>query len=392
MSIRVLYDSLSFDWERLGGVTRYFTNLWQNLPPGVEYDIAVETTKNLYLQSQPFSIPVASDAFESFLPTIRFKGKLWLFDTLCKLGVLHSSKESNRRVFAKKLKEGNYDVIHLTGAHSFGDTWRPYVGRKPIVITVHDLIPDVLYGNPDIKRWRKQVFDAATRIITVSEHTKQDVMAFYGVPAARISVIHHGVDTLRTMKSVTSMEGKRYILYVGKRDGYKNFSFMVKALQPIFAVDHTLSLVCTGTGFSESECRLLENCGMLKRASARLYSDDELRWLYANALVFIYPSIYEGFGMPILDAFSFGCPVLLANVTCFPEIGGDAALYFDPKDEEDFRRQLGRVIGDDDAALKLRSDLILRGKERVKLFSWKKCADETSVVYQQTIKDFGRLG
>lgn len=80
MAIRVLYDSLSFDWERVGGVPRYFTNLWRNLPQDVEYDIAVKETKNLYLQAPPFNVPAASDAFETVLPRVRFKGKLRLFD------------------------------------------------------------------------------------------------------------------------------------------------------------------------------------------------------------------------------------------------------------------------------------------------------------------------
>ena len=383
--MRILYDSLSFDWERVGGVTRYFTNLWRNLPQDVEYDIAVKETKNLYLQAPPFNVPAASDSFETFLPRMRFKGKLLLFDTLCKIGILQSAKESNRRQFAQKLKDGNYDVIHVTGAHSFGSMWRPYVGRKPIVVTVYDLIPDIVYGNQDIRRWRKEMLNAATRIIAISEHTKRDVMAHYGISEDRISVVYLGVDSGSDMKPVSALAGKKYIFYVGKRDGYKNFAFMVKALAPVFARDHSLSLVCTGRGFDETETRLLDECGMAGRASANLYGDDELRWLYANACVFIYPSIYEGFGMPILDAFSFGCPVLLANATCFPEVGGDAALYFDPKDEEDFRRQLMRVIGDDDEARGLRADMVARGKERVKLFSWKKCAKETAEVYRRCV-------
>ena len=383
--MRILYDSLSFDWERVGGVTRYFTNLWRNLPQDVEYDIAVKETKNLYLQAPPFNVPAASDAFEKFLPRMRFKGKLLLFDTLCKIGVLQSAKESNRRQFAKKLKDGNYNVIHVTGAHSFGNTWRSYVGRKPIVVTVYDLIPDVVYGNQDIKRWRKEMLNAATRIIAISKHTKRDVMAHYGISEDRISVVYLGVDSGSDMKPVSALAGKKYLFYVGKRDGYKNFAFMVKALAPVFARDHSLSLVCTGRGFDETETRLLDGCGMAGRASANLYGDDELRWLYANARVFIYPSIYEGFGMPILDAFSFGCPVLLANATCFPEVGGDAALYFDPTDEEDFQRQLVRVIGDDDEARGLRADMVARGKERVKLFSWKKCAEETAEVYRRCV-------
>ena len=386
MGIRILYDSLSFDWERVGGVTRYFTKLWQNLPQGCEFDVAAVTTINNYLQQPPFNVPSGTDNFKEFLPTINFKGKMFLFDSLCKLGVLHSAKETNRRYFAQKLKAGNYDIIHLTGAHSFGDVWRPYIGRKPIVLTVYDLIPDIVYGNKKIRRWREEVLKAATKIIAISNHTKDDIVSQYGIPQDRISVIHLGAETGTGQKPVLDLENKRYILFVGKRDGYKNFSFMVKALAPVFARDTSLSLVCTGSGFSEAEMRLLNECKMTERATARIYEEDELRWLFANAQVFIYPSIYEGFGIPILDAFSLGCPVLLANASCFPEVGGEAALYFDPKDEESMREQLMRVIGIEEGTKRMRADLIARGKERAKMFSWQKCAVETAEIYRHLMK------
>ena len=102
MGIRILYDSLSFDWERVGGVTRYFTKLWQNLPQGCEFDVAAVTTINNYLQQPPFNVPSGTDNFKEFLPTINFKGKMLLFDSLCKLGVLHSAKETNRRFFEQR--------------------------------------------------------------------------------------------------------------------------------------------------------------------------------------------------------------------------------------------------------------------------------------------------
>ncbi len=387
MGIRVLYDSLSFDWERVGGVTRYFTKLWQNLPQGVEFDIAAVTTISNYLQQPPFNIPPGTDNFKKFLPSFNFKGKLFLFDSLCKLGLLHSAKETNRRCFAQKLKEGKYDIIHLTGAHSFGDVWRPYIGHKPIVLTVYDLIPDIVYGNKKIRRWREDALKSVTKIIAISNHTKDDIISQYGIPKDRISVIHLGAETGIDQKSVSELENKRYLLFVGKRDGYKNFSFMIKALAPIFAKDPSLSLVCTGSGFSEAEMRLLSECKMKERASARIYDEDELRWLFANAQVFIYPSIYEGFGIPILDAFSLGCPVLLANASCFPEVGGDAALYFDPQDADAFREQLMRVIGIDAETKRMRADLIARGKERAKMFSWQKCAAETAEIYRHLVKD-----
>lgn len=385
MSIRVLYDSLSFDWEHVGGVTRYFTNVWRNLPQDIQYDIAVKTTINLYLQGAPFNVPTASNAFDSFLPSYKFKGKLWLFDTLCKLGILRSSKETNRREFARKLRAGDYDVIHLTGAHSFGDAWRPYVGRKPLIVTVCDLIPDIVYDNQLIKKWRQEVLNAATHIIAISEHTKKDIVSLYGIDSDRISVVYLGADVAKTMKPVHALERKRYIFYVGKRDGYKNFSFLAKSVAPIFAADKSLFLVCTGSDFNDAEKKMLAQYDMIGRASARIYEDDELRWLYANACVFIYPSKYEGFGIPVLDAFSLGCPVLLANASCFPEIGGNAALFFDPADENDLRKQLLRIISENEDARRLCADLVARGKERLKQFSWAKCAQETAEVYRQVV-------
>ena len=372
-----------FDAERVGGVTRYFTCLWKNLPPDVEFDIAAKSTINHYLQQPPFNVPVGTDDFKRFLPSLNFRGKARLFDQLCKLGLLHSGTEINRRFFISKLKEGNYDIIHLTGAHAYGDAWRPYVGRKPVVVTIYDLIPDMVYGNKTIRRWRAEILKAATKIIAISNHTKNDIISQYGIPEDRISVIYLGAEMGDELKSVSTLEGRRYILYVGKRDRYKNFAFMVKALAPVFAKDPSLLLVCTGSEFTEDESCLLEECGMAGRVSVCMYDEDELRWLYANALVFIYPSKHEGFGIPVLDAFALGCPVLLANATCFPEVGGDAALYFDPTDEDDLRRQLLRLMGDGEDSKRLRADLVARGKERVKLFSWVKCAHETAKIYRQ---------
>ena len=99
--------------------------------------------------------------------------------------------------------------------------------------------------------------------------------------------------------------------------------------------------------------------------------------LFRNALTFVYPSLYEGFGIPILDAFSAGCPVILSNCSCFPEVGGDAALYFDEGDSETLRNHVKALMKDES----LRKTLIEKGKARANLFTWEKCAERTAEVY-----------
>ena len=109
--------------------------------------------------------------------------------------------------------------------------------------------------------------------------------------------------------------------------------------------------------------------------------DEQLNQLLANALAFIYPSLYEGFGMPILEAMSNSCPVVLSNASCFPEIAQDAGLYFDPKDIEDMYYKMSLMVEDEE----LRMNLIAKGNERVKDFSWEKCANQHIEVYKSLL-------
>ena len=109
--------------------------------------------------------------------------------------------------------------------------------------------------------------------------------------------------------------------------------------------------------------------------------DKKLQSLYRNALAFVFPSIYEGFGMPILEAFSCGCPVILSDASCLPEVGGDAAVYFNPKDVVSMRNAVERVVSDE----KLRNQMRERGYKQLEKFSWRKCAEETKKVYEKVI-------
>jgi glycosyltransferase involved in cell wall biosynthesis len=122
---------------------------------------------------------------------------------------------------------------------------------------------------------------------------------------------------------------------------------------------------------------LLDNLNISDRAICKFVSDEQLSELYSKAIAFVFPSLYEGFGIPVLEAFASQCPAVLANSSSLPEISGDAAVYFDPFSIDDMRNQIERVI----CSPSLQNELIEKGKEQVKIFSWEKCAKETMEVY-----------
>ena len=141
-SMKILYDSLGF-LEPHGGVSRYFTELIRHLPSGVEWEIAADETYNAFLKESPFDLPEARHSIRKFWPGFHFKGKSFVYRTLARLGVYSSMELANERRFAAALKKDDFDVLHLTGPHGCGTVWRQYAGSAKVVMTVHDLIPDM---------------------------------------------------------------------------------------------------------------------------------------------------------------------------------------------------------------------------------------------------------
>ena len=378
--MKVLYDSSAF-LEPVGGVSRYFSELIKHLPEDIEWEIPAKATNNAYLQAAPFNVPTADYSFRHFFPDVSFRGKSIVYSILSRIGLFKSMELVNARCFAEALKKDNFDVLHLTGPHGCGTAWRKYRGKAKIVVTIHDLIPDKMWGGSvgaRVRRQRKYDLARCDEIIAVSEYTKRDLMKLYGIDESKITVVHHGFDVSTDARERTESRNviaRKFILYVGKRGGYKNSEFFLNNVTSLLKADPKLKIVMTGKPLDVSEIKLCEECGIADRIEARMFDECELRWLYANAECFVYPSKYEGFGIPVLEALAAGCPTVLARATCFPEVGGDAALYFDPDDGEEMRTAIKEGMG------ARRSELISKGLERVKLFTWDKCASETVAVY-----------
>lgn len=369
--MRVVFDSEGF-LSPFGGVPRAFAEMICRLPAGIEPILALKRTCNGRLQSAPFCIPGYPDQYRSFVSPAEFRSKwrLWRLAQWLFPAKYPDYEAENRRYLDELLARGEFEVLHLTGAHVYGDAWKKIVGKKPIVITVHDLIPEIVNHDVRIGGMRKAMLGVADQVIAVSENTKRDLVRLYGVDEGKVTVVYHGAGGEKAKVEVE--QGNGYFLFVGGRGGYKNWAWMVKALAPM--LKEGMRLVCTGHPFSGEERRLLGSLGVAERVEQRTVRQEDFPALYAGAAAFVYPSRYEGFGLPILDAWAAGCPVVLARASCFPEIGGDAAEYFELDDAKSLVAAIERAK---------KRMTVEKGRQRLKGFSWEKCAAETAAVYRK---------
>jgi len=257
------------------------------------------------------------------------------------------------------------------------------------VLTIHDMIHEKFANN--FSRWYKtqQIKSHAVRradhVICISENTRRDLIALLGVPKEKTSVVYLGSSLATQNVAVKPAEGgKPFILYVGSRGGYKNFEGLLRAYGHSSLLKNGFSIVCFGGGgFSASELSLAESLHISQDSILYMSGTDEiLAGLYTSAAAFVCPSLYEGFGIPPLEAMSFGCPVISANVSSLPEVVGDAAELFDPADEAEMRAAIERVVSTPERA----QLLVDRGYERVKQFSWEKCAQDTLNIYKKLLQ------
>lgn len=259
---------------------------------------------------------------------------------------------------------GPVDVFHSS------DWTQPKTKAKKVT-TYHDVVPlkYPAWSHPKIvdthKRRLKLVEQEIDQVIAVSQSTKADLLKISSIPEDKITVIYEG-PTLNLQKKA-SEEDKR-----GFKENY--------------GLPEKFVLAIGGIGERKNLTRAREACKdyqlVITGETLPWLSTGELGLLYASAEVLLYPSLYEGFGVPILDAFAAELPVITSNVSSMPEIGGDAAMYVDPYSIEDIKEKLNEVINNQD----LRKEMIKKGLARIKLFSWEKAAEETANIYRRLVR------
>lgn len=384
--MKVLYDHQIFEHQRIGGVSRYFAEIIRHLPTDVEADVSIQYTFNEYLRDMniPFEWRDQLISYYSFLPKLNFKGKKRLYSFLQER---FSEKypdfyKVNQSRTIEKLEKGDFDIFHPT---FFDDYYLDHLNGKPYVLTVHDMIielyPEFINSPGFIKR-KKKLVDNAAHIIAVSENTKRDIVNVFGTSADKVSVTYHASSLVDGGGKPENLPNK-YLLYVGdRRLGYKNFKFFIAAIQPILLENKALCIVCTGDSFTTEENNYFEALGIQDQLKIIFVNDTQMFGLYRSAEMFIYPSYYEGFGIPILEAFQAQCPVVLSNGSCFPEVGGDAGMYFDSKSPEQLRFAVLSLLNNKE----LRQEMINKGTQHLQNFSWEKSALQTIEIYKEILR------
>jgi glycosyltransferase involved in cell wall biosynthesis len=228
---------------------------------------------------------------------------------------------------------------------------------------------------------KRQCVQRADHIICVSEHTKRDLIEIFDVDASKVSVIYLGssfqFDDLVNLPNPPITDP--YLLYVGSRSGCKNFDRLLKAYAMSERLKTGFKLVCFGGDpLNKEELNLAHQLGLTETNILRFTGNDWiLASLYQNAAAFIYPSLYEGFGIPLLEAMSLNCPIVCSNVSSLPEVAGNAAEYFNPYEPESMMTAIEKVVYSPNWA----GELVKLGEKRIQQFSWQTCAKKTCEVY-----------
>ncbi len=382
--MNILFDSQAFDMQTIGGVSRSFVELYSNFPKDINCRIGVMESNNIYLQNLGF--PYRGQKYDNFFFKRTFPGKGRLFNLYNSIIRRNYWGNGYNRSYCKELlSKGNIDIFHPT---FFDDWFLPYLDDIPFVLTIHDMIPErfpQFFREDDFQiLMKRKLAPLASRIIAVSEYTKQDIVEILKVPEEKVKVVYHGANRINGEISDSPIYAFPYILYIGSRYGYKNFIPFLTSCAVVFEKHKDFKLVCTGTDFTSEELSKISELKMTSKVIHRFVkTDEELMNLYHHAFCFVYPSLYEGFGIPILEAYQAGCPVMLNRRSCFPEVAGDSAIYFDMDEKgSDFVEQFEQLYND--YSLK-KEELIKKQNIRLKRYSWKHSAEKLADIYRSIL-------
>jgi glycosyltransferase involved in cell wall biosynthesis len=367
-----MFDSQIFCSQQFGGISRYVSSLALEMSKieGVVPRIVAPFHYNNYLEHLPKHVVY---------------GRKYSWLAHAKLAAYAAGAISSN-LWRRRFRP---DILH----HTYYYPTRRTQGRK--VVTVYDLIhekfPANLSASSSIVRWKAASVAQADRVICISENTRRDVLNTYRISEDRVSVTYLGyerLDGFLSAESATefrtgvSCSGAPYVLFVGSRVGYKNFDGLLNAYASSAWLRNNVHLLCFGGGvFTEAELLAISKAGVADRVKQVGGSDIVLANCYSHAAVFAYPSHYEGFGLPPLEAMSLDCPVACSNTSSLPEVVGDAAMLFDPARPDSIRAALESIL----TSTSTRADLVERGKIQKLKFSWKQCADDTLNIYRSAL-------
>ena len=369
--MEVIVDGVIYRSEASGGISRLFSEI---LPRMCEIEASLRI--KLLMSGQPRqALPSHPQIVNLSLPQIeRFlrPGRLWRHLT-------PQLKEAVKKTLLGRTKHKIWHSTYFT---------MPTRWDGAQVVTVHDMIYELfphLFASDGAERFREQkkrCILAADAVICVSETTKKDLCDFYGLPPGKIWVVPHGyTETFGCLENdgenKWQVVPRPFLLYVGDRAHYKAFDTLVKAYS-IWPHRKEVDLVVVGRDWSTSEVNHLAELGIFQQVRLlQDIGDEALCGLYNTAVALVYPSLYEGFGIPLLEAMACGCPIVASRIPSTVEVAGDVPIYFEPGKADDLSVALGRAILEG-----RKSQRTFMGLRHVRQYSWGKAAEQTLEVYR----------
>lgn len=372
--MKILLDPQVFNFQKYGGISRYYVEIFSRLnrKKDVVVVAALSSTQNEYFNN--------SNLFSSKSRKINR-----LIQVLNSVGFSTRKllKKNNKKMLDESLKN-DFDLFIPTYYDSY---FLDKIGDKPFVLTVYDMIhelfPHYFINDPfNVTSNKKILVEKATKIIAVSNNTKKDILKIFPeIDESKIEVIYHGssITVNRNSKIVLPNE---YLLFVGARNDYKNFLFLLDTVKEILLENKKVILLCAGGGsFNEIEKKEIKKANLLDQVMHFDFKDEDLGFIYSNAKCFIFPSEYEGFGIPVVEAMKCECPVILPRSSSFPEVAGDAGIFYELNNKKELKEKIMKVLNDDS----FRNQYIIKGIEQSKKFDWDIAAEECLELYKKVV-------
>jgi glycosyltransferase involved in cell wall biosynthesis len=359
--MKIVYDHQIFSQQRYGGVGRYFCELALQLRRNPGVDVRIEAP---FYISEHFTRGDYSPRGMK-VPEVKYTGML--------------IRGINELVLRRG---GDADIVHETYYR------RTAIGHPKAqrVVTVFDMIHEIFPKDfppgDDTSQRKLAAARRAARVICISNSTRNDLIELLKIPEAKVEVVHLASSLKLDDARSHSPEEAPYILQVGARAGYKNFLAAARACAPLMKDSRGITMICFGgPPFSPAEVEELAALGISHRVKKVSGSDKDLATYYKHAIALVYPSLYEGFGLPPLEAMSLGCPVAASRVSSIPEVVGEAAVLFDPADVDSIRATVEQVV---DSTSK-REEMRAAGFQRARKFSWRDTSDRTLDSYRRLV-------
>ena len=362
--MKIAFDHQVFGFQKHGGVSRYFSELIANLSQCEDLDVTVLAP--LFVNQYLLRPSVRAHVRGRYFPW-SFRGNATVVRAL------------NALLVPMFWTVSRFDLIHET-YYSRQAHGRARLRVLTIYDMIHELFPQEFPNSAQVTAAKRAAVARADHIICISETTRQDAIRLLGIAPERSSVTYLGCSLDEQAENPKLIESVgSYFLYVGQRGGYKNFRVVLEAMGSSAALKRSCHLVAFGGGaFSVEELQEIERRALKGRVLQGAGNDSLLAAHYRAATALVYPSRYEGFGIPPLEAMANGCPVICSNAGSLSEILAEAAAYFLPDDSAKLRALMERVANDRQYADCLRTS----GLAQVKKYSWAKCAGETARTYR----------